>query len=110
MPRPRDAFEDVRPLAFRDPDEVLDPDRMYTVYEISRLLQGLAADRELDPETEAILLDWAIPWMMVNADALAFAEPAADDEPGYYGLREGADDGEQAGASPSVDADGGGGA
>jgi hypothetical protein len=102
MPRPREAFEAVRPLDFRDPAEVLEPGTMYTVYEIARLLQGLAPDRELDAETEAILLDWAIPWVMVNADALSFADPAAEDEPGFYGLREG--DEEVDPAEPVVDA------
>jgi hypothetical protein len=87
MSRPKDAFETLRPLAFREPSEVLDPERMYTVYEIARLLQGLDADRELEPETEAILLDWAIPWMVHNAEAFVFGEPEADDEPGYYGVR-----------------------
>jgi hypothetical protein len=86
MPRPKASFERLRPLDFRDPEEVLDEDTMYTVYEIARLLQGLDPGRELDAETEAVLLDWAIPWMMVNAEAFAFAEPDAADEPGYYGL------------------------
>jgi hypothetical protein len=86
MPVPREAVEDVRPLSFREPGEVLDPDKLYTVYEIARLLQGLDPDAELDATTEDVLLDWAIPWMVVNRDALAFAEPAADDEPGLYGL------------------------
>lgn len=89
MPRPLSDFADVRPLDFRTPEEVLDDDTMYTVYEIARVLQGLDPGVELDAETEAVLLDWAIPWMMVNAEQLAFAEPAADDEPGYYGLRTG---------------------
>lgn len=87
MPRPRSDFADVRPFDFRTPDEVLDDDTMYTVYEIARVLQGLDPGVELDAETEDVLLDWAIPWMMANAEQLAFAEPAADDEPGYYGLR-----------------------
>jgi hypothetical protein len=86
MPRPKSDFETLRPLDFRDPDEVLDEDTMYTIYEVSRLLQGLDPGRELDAETETVLLDWAIPWMMVNADAFVFAEPDADDEPGHYGL------------------------
>lgn len=86
MPRPKSDFETLRPLDFRDPDEVLDEDTMYTIYEVSRLLQGLDPERELDAETETVLLDWAIPWMMVNADAFVFAEPDADDEPGHYGL------------------------
>ncbi len=86
MPRPKSDFDRFRPLDFRDPEEVLDDDTMYTVYEIARLLQGLEPDRELDAETENVLLDWAIPWMMVNAEGFVFAEPDADDEPGYYGL------------------------
>jgi len=88
MPVPKSEYDDLRPLAFREPDEVLDPDRLYTVYEVGRLLQGLEADADLDVETENVLLDWAIPWMMRHAEDLVFAEPAADDEPGYYGLAE----------------------
>ncbi|PSP56220.1 hypothetical protein BRC72_13175 [Halobacteriales archaeon QH_7_66_36] len=91
MPRPKDAFDDLRSFEFRDPDEVLAADQMYTVYEIARLLQGVDPDEELDAETEAILLDWAIPWMLDHESALCFAEPERDDEPGFYGLR--ADDG-----------------
>jgi hypothetical protein len=87
MPRPRAEFEELRPLAFREPSEVLDPDTLYTVYEIARLLQGLQPQEQLDVETENVLLDWAIPWMMNHADSLVFAEPGAENEPGYYGLR-----------------------
>jgi len=86
MPRPKSSFDRVRPFEFRAPDEVLDSDTMYTVYEIARLLQGLDPEAELDVETEDVLLDWAIPWMVTNADALCFAEPASDHEPGHYGL------------------------
>ena len=86
MPKPRDAVEDVRPLEFQEPADVLDPDELYTVYEIARLLQGLSPEAELDIETEDVLLDWAIPWIMRHADALVFAEPESDTEPGYYGL------------------------
>ena len=86
MPVPRDELADLRPLTFRAPDEVLDPDRLYTVYEIARLLQGLDADVELDPATEDILLDWAIPWMLYNAESFVFAEPQSETQPGYYGL------------------------
>jgi len=86
MPVPRSAVDDVRPLAFREPDEVLKADKLYTVYEVARLLQGLEPDAELDPATEDVLLDWAVPWMVVNRDAFVFAEPRADDEPGLYGL------------------------
>ncbi|MDR9380520.1 MAG: DUF5827 family protein, partial [Natronomonas sp.] len=52
-----------------------------------RLLQGLAPGTDLDPATEDILLDWAIPWMLDHSESFVFAEPEADDEPGYYGLR-----------------------
>ncbi|WP_254840251.1 DUF5827 family protein [Natronomonas marina] len=87
MPRPREEFEDLRSFEFRDPEEVLEDDYLYTVYEIARLLQGVDPDREMDAETEAILLDWAIPWMLDNSEAFVFAEPDAEDEPGYYGLQ-----------------------
>ena len=87
MPRPREEFEDLRPFEFRDPEEVLEEEYLYTVYEIARLLQGVDPDREMDAETEDILLDWAIPWMLDNSEAFVFAEPDGDEEPGYYGLR-----------------------
>ena len=87
MPRPKSSFDRLRPLDFRRPDEVLDDEEMYTVYEIARLLQGLDPDTELDVETEDVLLAWAIPWLITNADAFCFADPDRDDEPGYYGLR-----------------------
>jgi hypothetical protein len=87
MPVPRSEFEDLRPLAFREPSEVLDPDELYTVYEIARLLQGLDPGVELDVETEDVLLDWALPWMLDHADEFCFAEPADGTEPGYYGLQ-----------------------
>jgi hypothetical protein len=86
MPVPRSAVDDVRPLSFREPEEVLDEDKLYTVYEVARLLQGLEPGADLDRATEDVLLDWAIPWMVVNREALVFAEPEADDEPGRYGL------------------------
>ncbi|WP_226023421.1 DUF5827 family protein [Halomicrobium salinisoli] len=86
MPRQKTEFDDLRPLAFREPDEVLDGDRMYTIYEIGRLLQGLEPDADLDVETENVLMDWAIPWMLKYADQFVFAEPEDDSEPGYYGL------------------------
>jgi hypothetical protein len=88
MPRPKSSFEDLRPFAFREPTEVLDPEEMYTVYEIARALQGVEFDRELDVETENVLLDWAIPWMIYNQEAFVFANPDSDAEPGYYGLAE----------------------
>jgi hypothetical protein len=86
MPKPKSEFEDLRSLEFREPDEVFDENNLYTIYEIGRLLQGLDPEAELDAETENVLMDWAIPWMLMNADEFVFAEPAAEDEPGYYGL------------------------
>jgi hypothetical protein len=88
MPVPKSQFDDLRSLAFREPDEILEPDELYTIYEIGRLLQGLEPDTDLDVETENVLLDWAIPWMMTHTDDFVFAEPEAEDEPGYYGLAE----------------------
>jgi len=86
MPVPKSEFDDLRSFAYPDPEAVLDPDQMYTVYEIARLLQGLEPTEELDPETEAIILDWTIPWILDNTDSFVFAEPADDREPGHYGL------------------------
>ncbi len=86
MPRQKSEFDDLRALEFREPDEVLESDEMYTIYEVGRLLQGLEPDADLDVETENVLMDWAIPWMLKYADRFVFAEPEDDSEPGYYGL------------------------
>ncbi len=87
MPRPKSEFEELRDLEFREPEEVLETDQMYTIYEIARLLQGVDPERELDVETENVLLDWGIPWMMKYAERFVFAEPEAENEPGRYGLK-----------------------
>ena len=87
MPVPKDEFERLPPCDFYTPDELLEDEQMYTIYEIARLLQGLEVDADLDQATEDILLDWAIPWVMSNADDLVIGEPRSDDEPGYYGLK-----------------------
>lgn len=87
MPRPKDDFEELYPCDFYTPDELLDEELMYSVYEIARLLQGLEVDAEIDEGVEDILLDWAIPWIMRNSEELAIAEPPSDEEPGYYGLK-----------------------
>jgi hypothetical protein len=88
MPVPKAEFSDRYPCDFYTAAELLEPDQMYTVYEIARLLQGLDPDAELDEPTEDVLLDWAIPWIMTHAEDLVVAEPRSDDEPGYYGLAE----------------------
>jgi hypothetical protein len=88
MPVPKSEFDRLYPCEFYEPPELLDPDRMYTVPEIARLLQELDPDADLDPDTEAVLIDWAIPWIVANAEDLAVADPPGKDEPGYYGLRE----------------------
>jgi len=87
MPTEKASFDALYPCDFYTAAELLDPDQMYTVYEIARLLQGLDPDAALDPGTEDVLLDWAIPWVLHNADDLVVAEPRRDDEPGYYGLQ-----------------------
>jgi hypothetical protein len=51
-------------------------------------LQGLEPDAAIARATEDVLLDWAIPWVILNADDLVVAEPRDEDEPGYYGLLE----------------------
>lgn len=88
MPVPKAEFDETYPCDFYTAEELLDPDEMYTVYEIARLLQGLEPDADIDPETEDILLDWAIPWIMQNSEDMVVAEPRDADEPGYYGLKE----------------------
>jgi len=93
MPRPKDAFDDLYPCDFYTPEELLNDDMMYSVYEIARLLQGLETDAEIDEGVEDVLLDWAIPWIMRNAEELVIAEPPNEAEPGYYGLKEAGDDG-----------------
>ncbi len=88
MPVPKSEFDRLYPCEFYEPTELLDPEEMYTVPEIARLLQELDPGAELDPDTEAVLIDWAIPWIMNNAGELSVADPPGEDEPGYYGLRE----------------------
>ena len=83
----KDEFDELFPCQFYDPADIMDPELMYTVPEIARLLQGLEPDRELDAGTENVLLDWAIPWIMVHADDLVIADPTNEEEPGMYGLR-----------------------
>ncbi|WP_323172393.1 DUF5827 family protein [Natrialba sp. PRR66] len=87
MPVSKSEFDSLPPCDFYTPAELLEADQMYTVYEIARMLQGLEPDAEIEQETEAILLDWAIPWIMTNAAELVVAEPRSEDEPGYYGLK-----------------------
>jgi hypothetical protein len=87
MPRPKETFDDVFPCEFYTPEELLDEDLMYSVYEIARLLQGLEPDDEIDEGVEEVLLDWAIPWIMRNSESLVIAEPPNEEEPGYYGLK-----------------------
>jgi hypothetical protein len=86
MPVPKEEFDEVLPCEFYEPAELLEPDQLYTVYEIARLLQGLDPDAQLEVDTEGVLLDWAIPWILFNAEELVVAEPRNEDEPGYYGL------------------------
>ncbi|MFC6952899.1 DUF5827 family protein [Halorubellus litoreus] len=87
MPVPKDDFDELLPCDFPTPEKLLEPDQMYTLYEIARLMQGLDADAALEESTEAVLLDWAIPWIVYNGDDLVIAEPQSDDEPGYYGVK-----------------------
>lgn len=87
MPRSKAEFDQLFPCEFYAPADVLDPELMYTVPEIARLLQGLEPDDQLEPEDEAVLVDWAIPWIMQNSDELVIADPTDETEPGRYGLR-----------------------
>ncbi|WP_277552744.1 DUF5827 family protein [Halobaculum limi] len=87
MPTPKADFPDLFPCDFYTPEELFEADQMYTVYETARLLQGLEPDAEIDEGTEDVLLDWAIPWIMVHSTDLVIAEPRSEEEPGYYGLK-----------------------
>ena len=86
MPEPKSAFDATYPCDFYEPAELFEPDQMYTIPEIGRLLQGLEPDADVDPDTEAVLIDWAIPWVMSHADDMVIAEPLSEDGPGYYGV------------------------
>jgi hypothetical protein len=87
MPRPKSDFESLYPCDFYEPADLLEPDQMYTVTELGRMLQGLEPDAETDAETEQVLLDWAVPWVVYRSDDLVVAEPPSEDDPGYYGLK-----------------------
>jgi hypothetical protein len=86
MPEPKSAFDATYPCDFYEPAELFEPEQMYTIPEIGRLLQGLEPDAEVDPDTEAVLVDWAVPWVMVHAEEMVVAEPLSENGPGYYGL------------------------
>ncbi|MDY6819588.1 MAG: DUF5827 family protein [Halobacteriales archaeon] len=87
MPVAKSEFDQLHPCEFYAPAELFDPEKLYTVPEIGRLLQELEPDADLDAETESVLIDWTIPWIIDNADDLVVANPRSDTEPGYYGLR-----------------------
>lgn len=88
MPEPKAEFDQLHPCDFYTPAELLEPDLMYTVPEIGRLLQDLEPDADLDVETENVLLDWTIPWIMFHSADLVVAEPPTEEGPGYYGRKE----------------------
>lgn len=88
MPEPKSEFDQLHPCDFYTPAELLEPDLMYTVPEIGRLLQDLEPDADLDVETENVLLDWTIPWIMFHSADLVVAEPPTEEGPGYYGREE----------------------
>ena len=85
MPKPKSAFETLYPYQLYEPEEILDPELMYTVPEIARVLQGLNSDVELDPDAEERVIAWTIPWLIAHADDLVINDPEGG-EPGYFGL------------------------
>lgn len=87
MPKRKSEFETLYPCDFYTAEELFEAEEMYTVPEIGRLLQGLDPEAELEPETEEVLLDWAIPWVVANSEDLIIGDPLSEDEPGYYGLK-----------------------
>jgi hypothetical protein len=86
MPADKAKFDEILPFQLHEPDDVLNPEKLYTIPELARLLQGLPADAELSDFNESVFIDWAIPWMIYNQDALVFAEPDDEDVVGLYGL------------------------
>lgn len=88
MPVPKADFESVHPCDIYAPADILEPDKMYTVAEIARLLQRLDPDTELEEEAESVLLDWAVPWIVHNAEDLVVGDPLEFEGPGYYGLKD----------------------
>lgn len=87
MPRPKSAFDALYPYEVYEPAELFDPERMYTVAEVARLLQDLPPDADLAPETEERVIAWTVPWLFAHRDDLVISDPVGD-EPGYFGLRE----------------------
>jgi len=85
MPRQKSEFETLYPYRLYDPEEVLDPDLMYTVPEVARLLQGVDPEIDLAAEAEDRVVAWTIPWLVRHADELVINDPEGD-EPGYFGL------------------------
>ncbi|MEZ3164360.1 DUF5827 family protein [Halorubrum sp. RMP-47] len=106
MPEPKSAFDATYPCDFYEPEELFESDQMYTVPEIGRLLQGLEPDAEVDPDTEAVLVDWAVPWVMAHAEDMVIAEPLTEDGPGYYGVATDEDPSAASDAGADADADG----
>jgi hypothetical protein len=88
VPRPKSEFDTLFGYEVYEPAELFDPDRMYTVAEVARLLQDLPPDADLDHATESRLVAWTIPWLFAHRDALCISDPVGD-EPGYFGLRAG---------------------
>lgn len=87
MPRRKSDFDALYPYEVYEPAELFDPDLMYTVAEVARLLQDLPPDADLDPETEERVVAWTVPWLFAHRDRLVISDPVGD-EPGYFGLRE----------------------
>ena len=91
MPRPKSDFDTLYPYQLYEPEEILEPDLLYTIPEIARLLQGLPADADVDVESEERIVAWTIAWMVANADSFVINDPVGD-EPGYFGLQTGAEE------------------
>lgn len=85
MPRAKSEFDTLYEYLLYDPEDILDPDYMYTVPEIARMLQGLDPETSLEGETEDRLIEWTIPWIIANEEKFVINDPRGD-EPGYFGL------------------------
>jgi len=88
MPVDKQEFDEILSFELHEPADILDAEKLYTIPEIARLLQGLPADAELSEANESVFIDWAIPWMIFNQNDLVIADPQDDDVVGLYGLAE----------------------
>lgn len=70
MPQPKPEFDQLCPYEVYEPAKPLEPDTMYRVDEVARLMQDPPPTADLGPETEDRLITWTVPWLSTHRDAL----------------------------------------